>query len=375
MKYSKITILISLLFFIFLAFYIFIEQAQAITYGGLGIYPNESEWDPKNDLTRSWFVYTLNLGETKKGKVDIVNSTDQPQEVKIYPVDAATTKDGAFASKGEIDEKVGVGAWVKLAESELSLESGETKTVDFTLSIPENADVGDHMGSIIVQRKGVAEIKREAGEIQPGVQVVTRVGARIYVTVPGEIVRELEFKEFSFKRVSDKQGTFYLTLNNKGNVRISPEGNIEIKNNFSKAENKLDLPQREVFPRDEIVLSVEWKEIPFFGRFVAQASVAYDGRILTKEILFWILPPERILVTGSYSLGGIIVLLIILLITRKIIRRRVRKLMKEYIVKEGETIETIASKFGISWKKLAKINKLKPPYTLKKGQKIFVLEK
>lgn len=375
MKYSKITILISLLFFIFLSFYIFIEQTQAITYGGLGIYPNESEWDPKNELTRSWFIYTLNLGETREGKVDIINSTDQPQEVKIYPVDAVTTKDGAFASKGEIDEKVGVGVWLKLAESELSLESGETKIVDFTLTIPENADVGDHMGSIIVQGKGTAEIKRGEGEVQPGVRVVTRVGARIYVTVPGEIVRELEFKEFSFKRVSDKQGIFYLTLNNKGNVRILPKGEIEIKNNFNKAENKLDLPQREVFPRDEIVLPVEWKEIPFFGRFAAQATVTYNSQILTKKIIFWILPPERILVTGGYSLGGIIVLLIILLIIRKIIRRRVRKLMRKYLVKEGETIETIASKFKISWKKLAKINKLKPPYTLKKGQKIFVLEK
>ena len=44
-------------------------------------------------------------------------------------------------------------------------------------------------------------------------------------------------------------------------------------------------------------------------------------------------------------------------------------------MQEGETTESIAEKFGMSWKKLVKTNKLKPPYSLKHGQKILVLEK
>jgi len=53
---------------------------------------------------------------------------------------------------------------------------------------------------------------------------------------------------------------------------------------------------------------------------------------------------------------------------------RKKKWIKEewtsYRVKEGENINSIAKKFGVSWKLIVKANKLKPPYELKSGQKI-----
>ena len=45
---------------------------------------------------------------------------------------------------------------------------------------------------------------------------------------------------------------------------------------------------------------------------------------------------------------------------------------ENYIVQSGETLEQIAKKYRISWKNLAKMNKIKPPYTIKGGQKIIV---
>ena len=42
----------------------------------------------------------------------------------------------------------------------------------------------------------------------------------------------------------------------------------------------------------------------------------------------------------------------------------------EYKVKSGEDINSLADRFDISWKLLVKTNKIKPPYALRKGQKI-----
>ena len=43
-----------------------------------------------------------------------------------------------------------------------------------------------------------------------------------------------------------------------------------------------------------------------------------------------------------------------------------------YEIKSGEDIKSLAERFDVSWKLLARVNKLKPPYALKTGQKIKV---
>jgi hypothetical protein len=44
----------------------------------------------------------------------------------------------------------------------------------------------------------------------------------------------------------------------------------------------------------------------------------------------------------------------------------------EYAVKTGDDIRTLAEKFDVSWKLLAKVNVLQAPYSLKKDQKLKV---
>ncbi len=295
----------------------------------MGIYPNESEWDEKNSLTKSWFIYTLEPGEIKEAKVNVVNLSDQPVEVKIYPVDAVTTKDGAFAPKSEDAERVDVGAWTTISVSELSLEPNETKAIDFTLKVPENAEVGDHMGAIIVQGKEVPEAEKGTA-----MRVATRVGARIYLTVPGEMIKELELKEFSYK-IEENQVVFYLTLTNKGNVRILPKGEIEIKDKGGKAVDKIKITEREVFPEDTIELPTKWEKT-MAGKFTALAEVSYDAeKTLTKELSFEVegvqgtQEPQKtqktLLIIGSI-IGGIIILLAVFFgVRRKFGFRLVRK--------------------------------------------------
>jgi len=294
----------------------------AISHGGLGIHPNESEWDEKNRLSKSWFIYTLEPGEVKEGKIDVTNSSEEMTEVKIYPVDAVTTKDGAFAPEPEDKEKVGVGAWITLAEQEFFLKPNEIKVVDFTIKVPENAEVGDHMGTIIVQGKEAPEAKKGTA-----MQVLTRVGARVYLTVPGEIIKELELEEFSYK-IEEGQAVFYLTLANKGNVRISPGGEIEIKDETGNVIDKIEITEREVFPKDTIVLPTRWEKT-MAGKFTALATVSYGAeKTLTKELSFEIEDAQKsqelqkTLLILSSIIGAIILLLIIFLAIKGMKRKK-----------------------------------------------------
>jgi len=367
MKYKKT----GLLFLVTVLALLFgLKSVSAVNYGGLGIYPNRSEWNEKNPLTQSWFIYTLEPGETKQGKVDVVNTSEEAMTARIYPVDAVTTKDGAFAPRPENVERTGVGAWITLSESEIILKPNEPKTVDFTLRVPENAEVGDHMGAIIIQAK-------ESPEATEGtaMRVVNRVGARVYLTVPGEIVKKLDFTEFT-RKLLDGKNIFYLSFVNGGNIRIAPLGEIEIRNIFGRVVNKTEITQREVFPKNTITIPVEITEKIGIGKFNVSANVTYDeDKTLSKEIDFWVAPSQKSLITFSSIVVVIALLLAIISIIRKKRQKIEDEIKRKYIVKEGETIEDIAQKFNMNWRRLAKLNHLSPPYILKPSQKISVLDK
>ncbi|HEC66541.1 MAG TPA: DUF916 domain-containing protein [bacterium] len=277
---NKVLILVFSLFT--LAGFFNLHPAKAIEYGGLGIYPNASEVDEKNPLTKSWFIYILEPGEVKKGKVVIVNTSNELVELEVYPVDAVTTKDGAFAPEPKDKKKIGVGAWTTLAESEISLASKETKTIDFVIEVPEDAEVGDQMGAIIMQNKELS-----SGPAESGLRIATRVGVRMYITIPGDIIKELEFKEFT-QKTEDRIVIFSSTFVNKGNVRIRLKGSIEITDVPGEVVDTLNIPEREVFPNKTITIPVEWNpEALLGGEFKAQALVIYgSNRSLAQELTF-----------------------------------------------------------------------------------------
>ena len=308
MRHFKKSIVGGLLIFGFGVFF-GLPSVRAIEYGGLGVSPNVSEVDEKNPLTKSWFIYTLEPGEIKEGKVDIVNLSDEPENIKIYPVDAVTTKDGAFAPEPEDKKRIDVGAWTTLAESEVFLEPREIKTVNFTIKVPKDVEVGDHMGAIIIQAKKPAE---EMGGT--GLRISTRVGARMYITIPGEIVREWEFKEFISKKQEEKI-TFYLTFINRGNTRIRTKGEIEITNIFGKVDDVLRIPEREIFPGKTITIPIQWNKVLLLGKFRARAAVSDDSsQILNRELTFLVFPPQRISLPIGVSLGVFSILLAVLFI-------------------------------------------------------------
>lgn len=351
----------------------FANSSLALEAGALGIRPANP--DPAQPFGKSWFIYSADIGKEISDKVEVVNLANVPVRARVWAADAITTPDGAYAIKEESSE---MGTWINFpgfgSSITVDLGANEAKTLDFVLKVPTNAEVGDHMGAIMTQAVGtLAELEGKRAEIAPGIKIVTRIGARVYLTVPGEQIRALEFPKFDWE-MRDGKFYFLLTLLNKGNVRIEPQGEIAIKNILGTKIDELKIPDRVIFPKGEIVLPVEWGDIPFwvkFGGFTAAARIVYGPGLeatqtMTAVTLPWYVPT---------IFGGIVVLLILLWVTRKILRQREKKLLKEYIVQKGETVVSIAENFGMSWKKLARINGLKAPYTLGEGRKIFIIER
>ena len=262
--------------FFFLGLFV-TKNIYSAGYGGLGIYPATS--DPQNPFTESWFIYNLVPGEEKSDAFIVKNSSDKTVSAKIYPVDGTTTADGSFTLEGEKVDRVGIGGWVKVSSDEVTVGPGEEKRIAFTISIPRNASVGDHTGGIILENKDIQKGK--------GVNVVSRVGVRIYETVPGQLVRKMKIGDFNYKLLND-QLVFFFSLENQGNVQLNPNGKIYIENNFGGSTD-FEITLGTVLPGKPTKVPVTWARNPLFGMGKAKAAVVFgegDNYKLERQISF-----------------------------------------------------------------------------------------
>ena len=87
--------------------------------------------------------------------------------------------------------------------------------------------MGEHSGGIILQ-------KAQAGEAtgQTGATIVTRVGIRVYETVPGEIIKDLDLVDFTvnLSTIKPDQPVYDIILiaQNKSNVTLKPQVDLTI---------------------------------------------------------------------------------------------------------------------------------------------------
>ena len=365
----------------------------ALGTGGVGGYPANP--DPSIKYSDSWFIYSLDLGESKDDALLVFNTSDEAHAVKLYPVDSIPSNQGNFALEAEDAPREGIGAWIKLSEALITLEPGESREVPFTITIPQDADVGEHSGGIIIQKSKVGEVSGSSGA-----SIVTRVGIRVYETVPGEILKEIEVVDFNVQLVpsQNQKPSYDITLIalNKGNVSLKPKANLEISgwgkidykdfkkidyesiSNFftGQAEFPIHFFTGETLSKDwqllrdqKVTTRWQWPQ-PEFGRFTFKVNLVYEGNdgetsLTTKTITVMVIPIKELVVIS------IIILLIIgLLILRKLFFSG--RHWCKYQVQGTDNLPQIAYRSKVSLKRLAKINKLRKPYLIKPGQTILV---
>lgn len=364
----------------FMVFLFFLAVPFAVKAAGsesIGIFPAYP--DEKIPFSNSWFIYKLDLGQEKVDAIRVFNNKKQDTVVvKLYPVDAETTKDGSFALLQEDADRKDVGSWIKLAVNQIEIPPMSEKTVPFTFTIPKNADAGDHMGGIIMQ-----EVELDKEMVGTGMKIITRVGVRIYETVPGEVKKDFEITKFDwsernkdtanfFKNLLDinKDTVFFVGIKNKGNVQLSPKVTIDVKNIFGRTVAHLaDQEVGTVFPRGEnSQSSVRWDKALIFGRYKVMMKTSIpDMPDQTRQLVIWKIP---------WRIIFLLVILGVIVILGRLIIQYFQEALKEkmpiYEVRQGDSLMKLAEKFFVDWKKIASVNCLKVPFEIRVGEKLFI---
>jgi len=347
----------------------------ALEYGGIGGKPAFP--DPNNSRTESIYIFTLEPKASKKDGLLVVNNTRDKKTLLLYATDSQRSSDGSFACAQLADEKKGVGNWISLEKSEVTLNAGTNTVVDFTITAPENPEVGEQNGCILIQEK-------TSSSSQGGVSLSFRTGVRVAVTIPGEQIRVLSLEKVD-TTVKDNKIKSTVYVKSSGNVSIDTSVNITTESIFGAKTQVVD----NQYPILRGELSTYNFDIPIDetgGFYRVISTISYDESasasiginspnpkklISTSSDYVFIVPTINylvmyiILIVTILILGGIFV-------KRLLFFQSVKKTWEKIPVTEDDNIQTIAQKYSISWKKIAQINKIKEPYTLKNGMSLLV---
>src|SRR5688500_11708828 len=143
--------------------------------GGFAVQPS----GPDGPGSRDWFTYTLDPGEVFGDVVAVSNLGDEPKTFHIYATDAASVADvGGFTAIRDDEKAVDVGTWIELGVEEYTVDPGKRVDVPFRVTVPEDAEPGDHAGAILAIDTADLDPDDEDGI---SLDVVQRLGARVYV--------------------------------------------------------------------------------------------------------------------------------------------------------------------------------------------------
>lgn len=339
---------------------------------------------------KSWFIYERKPGDFIEDTAIIKNTSGTDMRAKIYAVDATSNESGKFILKLEKEKRENLGVWTSVSQNEIIVPPFQMVEVPFKIQIPKTVTPGQYFGGLVMEESSIesAQTDNKRNILTPkvnneiccnNIQIKTRIGLRIYLTIPGEVHHKIDWQEFNKKQIGNDT-YFTFTISNKGNVAVEPQANIEIYDMLGKSIDRFQQPLGDSLPGTLIKPEIKWEKAPLIGKYKVKAKVNYTiknyqenntlhgaNQDIMKSLDFWVFPWEIFKVSVAAAL--VILLAAVIYITK--IRREFDN-WAMYEVQRDENIILIAKKHHISWKKLARKNHLKSPYVVMKGQELMV---
>lgn len=277
-----------------------------------------------------WFVHRLEAGAHGHGAAMLINPARVPQMVHLYAraVDFSPT---GVASVSD-DAAAGVATWVHFARTSVVVPPSARVTVGYDVSVPVNADPGDHTGAIVA----------ESGPLVSGrVTVVKRIATRFYVTVPGRVVVAFALGKLTHALRSplwphsiDAQ----VPVVNTGTIRFTPH--VTVDGTVASGSSLVLAHSIEPFAAKV--------HVPWWGGHVRLRVVATaDGehpQVLTTS--FWVIP--WLLVAALLVVLGAVVHATSYVVRRVRHRRREERALRERLAELEQALPTMQDGASVS---------------------------
>lgn len=334
-----------------------------------------------------FYYEDLEPGTIVSDQAYIESTYDSDIVLKIYGVDGAITNMGGVAFEHpEFDEQDNIGKWLVLPErfQKITLEPGVKTLIDFEIQIPDNALPGEYPGGIIVE---LIEVLVNADDVLDdngggmAVQVSQRLAKNVTLNVAGELFAKLDWDFLETDEVlEDGSKKLKLDFTNKGNTKLGVDIEVLLKDGNNVLETYVfEVPALIMQGEHTVDVLIDEEHLPFWGSLDLEAHVSYQRGGISDESEFEPVKEVKTITISFHPpvwiilvLVAVILLLVLFGIWKWLVYKRDKKYSLNYIVVNGDTIQTVAEKFKVKWKKIGKFNHIKAPYLLTVGGNLII---
>lgn len=273
-----------------------IEQLEGVEY--------------RNDFTLgpTKFSLGLNPGEETVVEIQVTSRIEQETTFEVGVEDFTSQDDPEKYTKFLGDEKGQFSAkeWFHPAVSSFTLMHGERAYLPVTITVPENAEVGDHYSVVFIKTTPEAESAS-------GITFSSRVGTLFLLSVgDGVAVRktgECSLFESENSIYASLPVNFALHFDNEGDVHLTPFGKITISNMFGNTVDEILVPDWVVLRESSRIQTVTWEPTYAFGKYTATAQIerGYDNVVDVRTVTFYVIPVKFVVI----ALGAVVVVVVL----------------------------------------------------------------
>lgn len=290
---------------------------------------------------RHSFEHEIEAGEEVGEYLVVRNLGERDVVFALTAADGFVTPSGRFDMLPSTQQSTDSGTWITLPQ-QVEVAAGSSAVVPFTISVPADAEPGDHAAGVAASVMSVGA----TGADGAGVGVESRVGVKVLTRVAGEITPSFTLDgvraEYLGQANPFAPGALNVTfeLQNTGNARMVGKGELAIAG------------QRVVFPAEgeqpqtllpggshEFTVSVPeiWPTVFMAGDLsVTPEAASFGGDPVsvdpvTRPVSAWAVPWSQLLV-----LAGVGLLLVAIIGGRKRSRRRMDALISQAVERGRE---------------------------------------
>ncbi len=210
--------------------------------------------DTAQGRDRPNYAYDLPPGGTVGDALYIANRSPQPITLSVYAADGFLTEDGALDILAGGVASTDLGSWVQVQTSELTLDSGASAEVPFTVAVPADASPGDYAAGVVASMLVTAD---------NGTITERRLGSRVHLRVQGDLAPALTVNDVvvdyhgTANPVETGSATVTYTLTNTGNTRLDPAVDVALGGPFGLARVSAADDAPELLPGSSLQRTVE----------------------------------------------------------------------------------------------------------------------
>lgn len=271
----------------------------------------------------------LNPGDSYSSSFNITNTSsdgDFHYNVSVIPYYVDETHSAIFENENDRSRIVD---WITInGGNKGKLATNETKTIEFTVSVPETAAAGGQYACIVVEADSEFA-SSDAGE-GGGIDISEgfRIGYTFFAEITGESIISGEIVETAIPSVVvDGKISATSIVKNTGNVHSVAKYRLLVYPLFSDTpaydsdEHTVEVSDTHIiFPEREYVHEMHWEDTPILGIYNVKYKIEYQGLENETTGVVLVCPGWLIFLT----LIGLVILVI-----RIISLMKIRKIGKE----------------------------------------------